>query len=91
MRLAWNEAAAISDLSVLCGGWNGMAGSACGFIGPDLDQWQDLRQRRRMSAVLSCILQVIDFTELTQREEVDDSPINPFLDFLALFRCLVKI
>ncbi|EOX9854732.1 hypothetical protein ACPZB3_002248 [Escherichia coli] len=67
--------------------------------------WQDLRvvslvqiwTNGRICASGACrlfypaFLQVIDFTELTQREEVDDSPINPFLDFLALFRCLVKI
>ncbi|EFD0667860.1 hypothetical protein DFZ52_07475 [Escherichia coli] len=28
IRLAWNGAAVISDLSVLCGGWNSLA---CGF------------------------------------------------------------
>lgn len=42
IRLAWNGAAVISDLSVLCGGWNSLAGSACGLLSPNLGEWFDL-------------------------------------------------
>ena len=42
IRQAWNGAAVISDLSVLCGGWNSLAGSVCGFIGPNLGGWSVL-------------------------------------------------
>ena len=42
IRQAWNGAAVISDLSVLCGGWNSLAGSVCGFIGPNLGEWSVL-------------------------------------------------
>ena len=42
IRLAWNDAAVISDLSVLCGGWNSLAGSVCGLLSPNLEHGPSL-------------------------------------------------